>query len=75
MCLSCEDIAQQICAMVHRRPIFASYISASRMQHVSDLHPKFTLRPHYVWKYMVDIQSATAEIRQGKKEDRKKKQK
>jgi len=21
------------------------------MQHVSDLHLKFTLRPHHVWKY------------------------
>jgi len=21
------------------------------MQHISDLHPKFALRPHYVWKY------------------------
>jgi len=25
--------------------------SVSRVQHVSDLHPKFTLRPHHVWKY------------------------
>jgi len=24
---------------------------ASRAQHVSDLHSKFTLRPHHVWKY------------------------
>jgi len=24
---------------------------ASRVQHVSDLHPKFALRPHPVWKY------------------------
>jgi len=24
---------------------------ASRLQHVSDLHPKFALRPHHVWKY------------------------
>jgi len=30
---------------------FASCISASRVQHVSDLHPKFALRPHHVWKY------------------------
>jgi len=21
------------------------------MQHVSDLHPKFALKPHHVWKY------------------------
>jgi len=52
------------------RPVF----SASPVQHISDLHPKFALRPHHVWKTgsMVDIQSATAEIRRGKKEDRKK---
>ena len=25
--------------------------SASRVQHISDLHPKFALRPHHVWKY------------------------
>jgi len=29
------------------RPVFA----ASRVQHVSDLHPKLALRPHHVWKY------------------------
>jgi len=22
------------------------------VQHVSDLHPKFALRPHHVWKYV-----------------------
>jgi len=21
------------------------------VQHISDLHPKFALRPHHVWKY------------------------
>jgi len=29
------------------RPVF----SASGVQHVSDLHLKFALRPHHVWKY------------------------
>jgi len=29
------------------RPVFA----ASRVQHVSDLHLKFALRPHHVCKY------------------------
>jgi len=29
------------------RPVF----SASRVQHVSDLHSKFALGPHRVWKY------------------------
>ena len=30
---------------------FESCISASRVQHVWDLYPKFALRPHHVWKY------------------------
>jgi len=53
-CLRCEDIAWQSCAMVHRwffgdfsHPVFP----ASRVQHVSDLRPKFALRPHHVLKY------------------------
>jgi len=29
------------------RPLFA----ASRVQHISDLHSKFALRPHHVSKY------------------------
>jgi len=43
------------------------------MQHISDLISKFALRPHHV-SSMVDIQSATVEIRRGKKERKKKKQ-
>jgi len=39
------------------------------VQHVSDLHPKFALRPHTMYGSMADIQSATAEIRRGKKEE------
>ena len=54
-CLSCEDIARQICAMVRRWRFFASFLrpvfSASRVQHISDMHSKSALRPHYVWKY------------------------
>ena len=50
-CLSCEDMAWQLCAMVPRwrflRPVFA----ASRVQCISDLHSKFALRPHHVPKY------------------------
>jgi len=30
---------------------FASCISASCVQHILDLHSKFALRPHHVWKY------------------------
>jgi len=54
-CLSCEDIAQQSCTMVRRWRLFGDFLHpafpASRVQHASDLHPKFTLRPHHVWKY------------------------
>ena len=81
-CLSCEDIARQSCAMVRRWRCFASFLRpvfpASRVQHISDLHSKFALGPHHVWKYgrQLDIQSAAAEIRRGIKkkieEDRKK---
>jgi len=76
-CLNCEDIARQSCAMVPRWRFFGKFLrpvfSASRVQHVSNLHLKFALRPHHVWKYMADIQSATAEIRRGKKRKKKKK--
>jgi len=30
---------------------FASCISASRVQHISDMHSKFALRPDHVSKY------------------------
>jgi len=53
MCLSCEDISRQSCAMVHRWRFFGDFLrpvfSASRMQQVSDLHLKIALRPHHVW--------------------------
>jgi len=29
------------------RPVF----SVSRVHYISDLHSKFALRPHHVWKY------------------------
>jgi len=29
------------------RPVF----SASRVQHISEMHSEFTLRPHHAWKY------------------------
>jgi len=53
--LSCEDIARESCMMVCRWRLFGDFLhpafSASRVQHISDLHPKFALRPHHVWKY------------------------
>ena len=54
-CLSCEDIAQQSCAMVRRWRFFASFLHSvfpeSHVQHISDLHSKFALGPRHVWKY------------------------
>jgi len=66
-CLSCADIARQICAMVpwwrfFLRPVF----SASRVQHVSDCILN-SYWGHTMCGSMVDIQSVTAEIRRGKK--------
>jgi len=46
---------------------------ANRVQHVTDLHLKFALRPHNVWKY--GTPSATAEIRRGKMKERRRKKK
>ena len=46
------------------RPVF----SASHVQHISDMHSKFALG-HTMCGSMVDIQSPTAEIRRGKKEE------
>jgi len=70
-CLSCKDIVRKSCATVPRWSFgdFLHHVfSVSRVQHVSDLHLKFALRPHHVWKY-ARIHSATAEIRWGKKEE------
>jgi len=54
-CLSCEHIAWQSCAMVPRWRLLATFLrpvfSASRVLHISDMHSKFTLGPHHVWKY------------------------
>jgi len=54
-CFSCKDIARQSCAMVPRWRFLATFLchvfSASHVQHISDLHTKFTLGPHHVWKY------------------------
>ena len=71
MCLSCEDIARQSCAIVPRWRFLATFLrpvfSASRAQQVSDLHLKFALRPYATCGSMTDIQSAEVEIRRGKK--------
>ena len=53
--LRCEDIARQSCGMVPRWRLFGDVLravfSVSRAPHIPDLHSKFTLRPHHVWKY------------------------
>jgi len=58
--------------MVPRWRLFGNFLhpvfSASRAQHVSDLHSKFALS-HIMCGSTADIQSPTAEIRQGKKEE------
>ena len=77
-CLSCEDMARQSCAMVPRWPIFGYFLGpafpASRVQHISDLHSKFALRPHHVSKYGRHPTSILRPLRLGeeKKEERKK---
>jgi len=44
-CLSCEDVARQICEMVRRWRIFGDPLRpASGVQQVSDLHPKLALK-------------------------------
>jgi len=50
-CLICEDTARQSCAMVPKWRSLRPVLSASRVQHISDMHSKFALRPHHVWKY------------------------
>ena len=50
-CLRCEDMAQQSCAMVPRWRFLHPAFSAIRMQHISDMHSKFALRPDHMWKY------------------------
>jgi len=49
--LSSEDIVRQICAMVPKWRFLRPLFSASSVQRISDMHSKFALRPHYVWKY------------------------
>jgi len=56
ICLSWEDIALPTklwdgAQMATFGDILRAVFSASRAQHVSDLHSKLTLRPHHVWKY------------------------
>jgi len=54
--------------MAHFGDFLGPALTASHVQHISNMHSKFALRPHHVHGSMVDIQSPTAEIRRGKKE-------
>ena len=47
--LSCKDIARQNCAMVPKWRFLRPVFSESRLQHILDMHSKFTLRPYHVF--------------------------
>jgi len=59
MCVNCEDIARQSCAMVARWRFLATFLRpvfpASRAQHVPDLHSKFTLECEPMTNLMVAL--------------------
>ena len=53
-CLSCEDTAWQSCAMAPRWRFFGNFCILYFQRAAcssSDLHSKFALRPHHMWKY------------------------
>ena len=69
-CLSCEDTVRQSCAKVPRWPIiFGDFLrlvfSASRMQYISDLHPKCTLKAkfHYAICFEAGRRPASNQLR------------
>ena len=73
-CLSCENIAKQSCAMVPRWRILAIFWVLYFQRATCSTFQTCILNSHYghiMCRSMVHIQSATAEIRQGKKEERK----
>jgi len=51
MCLRYEDTGRQSCAMMPKWRFLRPVFPASRVQHISDMHSKFALGPHHVWKY------------------------
>jgi len=74
-CLSCEDTARQICAMVTRWWFFASFLHpvfpANHVQHISNLHPKFALRPHHVLWQTSTLRPLRLREEKKKKNDRR----
>jgi len=75
MCISYEDIARQSCAMVPIWRIFGDFLDpafpASCVQHISGTCILNSHKGHT----MLDIQSATAEVRRGKKEEEEERKK
>jgi len=69
--LNYEDVARQNCAMVPRWWIFGNFCVLHFQQATCSTFQTCILNSHYghtMSRSMVDIQSATAEIRRGKKE-------
>jgi len=69
-CLSCEDIARQTCAMARRWRIFGIFWVLHFQRATCSTFQTCILNLHYghiMCGSMVDIQSATSEIRRGKR--------
>jgi len=69
-CLSCEDIARQNCAMVPRLRFFGDFWVMHFQRVARSTFQTCIVNSHWghtMCRSMVDIQSATAEIRPGKK--------
>ena len=76
-CLICEDIARQSCAMVPRWQMFAVFCVLCFQRAALSRFQTCVLNSHcghIMCGSMADIQSATAEIRRGKKETKNKRQ-
>ena len=53
-CLSCELVKiwpDKVVQWCRDGDFLCPVFSARRMQHISDMHSKFTLRAHHVWNY------------------------
>jgi len=76
ICLSCEDMAWQSYAMVHRWRIFGHFYILHFQRAACSTFQTCILNLHYghtMCGSMVDIQSVTTEIRRGKKGSRRRK--
>jgi len=73
-CLNREDTARQSSVMVRWWLIFGDFLrsvfSASRMQHISDLHSKFARRPHMCGS-MADIRLRIGEEKRRRRRERR----